>query len=274
MYGDKLSLDNCKYKRFYSQINRDDFYGNPAKFTEDHSAYRELYQFIQHFNLEKKRCLEIGSSKGIFQYIVEDYSGLDIEPSLARYYQKPYFTINDDGTYPFPDGEFDAIWSIAVHEHIPDLELALRELKRVLKPGGLVFLKPAWQCPSWNADGYPVRPYRDFDFKGKVIKASIPIRRSVLWRALFIFPKRVIRHILFLTGLKYKEIQYNKIKPNYEIYWMSDSDACNSIDPHDAILWFESNGFDCLSHPLHWRAFFVRSGALVMKKTYPETFFR
>lgn len=266
MSGDTLSIDKDAYKRFYSQIDRECLYGNLAKKPEDHSAYAELMLFIQQFELAGKKCLEIGSSKGIFQYLVQDYTGLDLDPALARYYSKPYFTIKDDGTYPFPNEEIDAIWSIAVHEHIPELNLALCELHRVLKPGGAVFFKPAWQCPSWLAAGYPVRPYSDFDLKGKIIKASISLRRSVLWRAMLIFPKRLVRHISFMVGHKYKKISYRKLEPNYEKFWMSDSDACNSLDPHDAILWFESNGFHCLSHPLHWRAFFVRSGAIILIK--------
>lgn len=48
---------------------------------------------------------------------------------------------------------------------------------------------------------------------------------------------------------------------------MSDSDACNSLDIHDAILWFESNGFSCLSHPMHFKAFTCHSAqGLVFRK--------
>jgi hypothetical protein len=122
---------------------------------------------------------------------------------------------------------------------------------------------------GWAADGYRVRPYRDFNWKDKLIKASIPIRNSVVWRALFMFPKRFYRHLRFLAGKRYKVLMYKKIRANWDRYWTSDSDACNSIDPHDAILWFESNGFKCLSHPMHLKALFVRTGGLVFKKKNP-----
>lgn len=41
---------------------------------------------------------------------------------------------------PFEDGHFEVIISNHVMEHIPDDETFLRELRRVLKPGGQIFL--------------------------------------------------------------------------------------------------------------------------------------
>jgi ubiquinone/menaquinone biosynthesis C-methylase UbiE len=42
---------------------------------------------------------------------------------------------------PFPDASFDAVFSHALFEHLTDKPKALRELWRVLKPGGLVGLR-------------------------------------------------------------------------------------------------------------------------------------
>jgi SAM-dependent methyltransferase len=41
-----------------------------------------------------------------------------------------------DGRLPFADGSFDAVLSTNVFEHVMDLDLAFREITRVLKPGG------------------------------------------------------------------------------------------------------------------------------------------
>ena len=255
------------YKSFYDERRHETYahdYG--AMRADEHPYYPKLKAFIEKYDLGKKRCLEIGSSGGFFQDLVEDYWGTDIAENLAGYYHKPYRVAENDH-YPFEDEMFDAIWTITVYEHIPDLQKALLEIERLLKPGGVVFFAPAWQCRPWAADGYAVRPYGDFDWKGKLIKASIPIRDSILWRSMFIFPKRLFRQFLFLMGFRFSEIRYRKLKANYETYWVSDSDACNSIDPHDAILWFLSHGFECLSHPSVSRMFFVRNGTLVFRKS-------
>ena len=227
----RKNIDYYDYKRhetYSHEIDSD----NP----QDHSYYSQLKQFIDNFSLREKNCLEIGSGRGLFQDMVNDYSGTDISNSVKKYYHKPYKVMEDSGMYPYEDESFDAIWTITVYEHIPDLQKAMLEIKRLLKPGGIVYFSPAWQCRTWNANGYPVRQYSDFDWKGKLIKASIPIRNSVLWRSMFIFPKRLYRHTLFILGKRYHQIRYKKIKPNWDYYWMSDSDACNSVDPHDAIL--------------------------------------
>ena len=41
---------------------------------------------------------------------------------------------------PFADGSFDVVMAAHVIEHLPDPQLALKEMVRVLKPGGMLFL--------------------------------------------------------------------------------------------------------------------------------------
>lgn len=54
--------------------------------------------------------------------------------------------VNGDGTrLPFPDATFDRIICSEVLEHIPDHHAALRELRRVLKPDGIL----AATVPTW-----------------------------------------------------------------------------------------------------------------------------
>lgn len=254
------------YRYFYDE-GRATNYSNEDVIVDasNHGWYNQVKAFVERYKLQHARCLEIGSGIGLFQDIVEDYWGADIAYSLAAYYHKPYRVV--DGTsYPFGDEAFDAIWTIAVFEHIPDLQSALLEIVRMLRPGGILLFAPAWQCRPWAAQGYTVRPYSDFGWRGKILKASTPLRDSVLWRSCVIFPKRAIRQTKYVFGASYTNILYKKLIPNYDNYWTSDSDACNSIDPHDAILWFLSHGFTCLSQPSPLSAFLVRTGALVFQK--------
>ena len=49
---------------------------------------------------------------------------------------------------PFPDDHFDVILSQAVLEHVPDPQLAVNEMARVLKPGGRLYIEAAYQQPG------------------------------------------------------------------------------------------------------------------------------
>jgi ubiquinone/menaquinone biosynthesis C-methylase UbiE len=117
----------------------------------------------------------VGSGRGYLQDLVEDDTGLDLSPSVARRYHKK-FVAGSATALPFPDNTFDAIWTVWGLEHIPEPEKTMREMRRVLKPGGKLFLMAAWNCKPWLADGFTVRPYSDFNWKGKLVKASLLLR--------------------------------------------------------------------------------------------------
>jgi SAM-dependent methyltransferase len=74
-----------------------------------------------------------------------DAYGIDISPDyierggeyLARQGADPerLKLLNDDFTYPFPDGMFDVVLSDQVIEHVADLELFASEVARISAPG-------------------------------------------------------------------------------------------------------------------------------------------
>ena len=146
---------------------------------------------------------------------------------------------------PFPDDSFDAVWSIWVFEHVPNPEQAFLEARRVTRDKGVLFLLPAWNCTPWAAEGYEVRPYSDFGLTGKLIKASIPLRSSGEFKVMSLIPNRILRS--FVARFGPTRLRYRRLAPNYEKYWERDSDAVNSIDSHEAMLWFLSRGDECLN---------------------------
>jgi hypothetical protein len=74
------------------------------------------------------------------------------------------------------------VFSIQTLEHIPLADRAFEEIDRVLLPDGVAYLAPAWHCRSWNADGIPVRPYRGLTLTQQMVKISLPIRDSAIFR--------------------------------------------------------------------------------------------
>jgi ubiquinone/menaquinone biosynthesis C-methylase UbiE len=97
---------------------------------------------------EKLRVLEIGCGLGTdgaqFAKAGADYTGVDLTEAaieLARrrfeLFQLPgAFRVADAEQLDFPDNSFDVVYSHGVLHHTPDTAGAIREVHRVLKPGG------------------------------------------------------------------------------------------------------------------------------------------
>lgn len=112
-----------------------------------------------------EHILDIGSGPGMLAKQIAQkvgrtgcVAGIDIsEPmnqlAAARTADLPWVTIRhgEATNLPFPDQQFDAAVSTQVYEYVEDIETALAELYRVLKPGGrAVILDTDWDTLIWN----------------------------------------------------------------------------------------------------------------------------
>ena len=73
--------------------------------------------------------------------------GFDVRDRYRKYFdlamrpEEIRFSHGADGSaLPYPDGFFDGVLSCGVLEHVPDEAGSLREVRRVLRPGGLFFV--------------------------------------------------------------------------------------------------------------------------------------
>ena len=96
-----------------------------------------------------QRLLEVGCGMGtdLLQFARggAKVTGVDLTPRsieiskqhLGVYGERGDFAISDGENLPFADESFDVVYSNGVLHHTPDTAGAVREIHRVLKPGGL-----------------------------------------------------------------------------------------------------------------------------------------
>jgi ubiquinone/menaquinone biosynthesis C-methylase UbiE len=93
--------------------------------------------------------VDVGAGTGQFSAAFSDWFGLDVlavEPSHAMRDQIPRSPAiqafeGDANAIPLPDDSADAAWLSLVIHHIPDLERAAHEIRRVLRPGAPVLIR-------------------------------------------------------------------------------------------------------------------------------------
>lgn len=95
---------------------------------------------------------DIGAGTGVFATAFSDWFGLSIaavEPSAAMRAQIPHrpgvrVLEGDACALPLPDDSADGAWLSLMIHHIPDLEAAAREIRRVLRPDAPVLIRQAF----------------------------------------------------------------------------------------------------------------------------------
>lgn len=105
-------------------------------------------------SLAGKRVLEIGCGRGVGIEILlslgaEHVTGFDLDPMmvalatqrLAKYGDHARVFVGDAEAIDALDSSFDAVIDYGVIHHIPHWQEALREIARVLKPGGMFYFE-------------------------------------------------------------------------------------------------------------------------------------
>ena len=109
--------------------------------------------------------------------------------------------IEDPVRLPYPPESFGAVLSVGVLEHVPDLAGSLREINRILKVGGILFIfmfPNRFSWAEWIADwrGISVHPDRYTFRQTRRILEEHGLRLEKKWRR-NLFPRN-------LTGLNHQ----------------------------------------------------------------------
>jgi SAM-dependent methyltransferase len=153
-------------------VSQPDLEREPGKQFEqrdDFGNYEANLRFLSEAGLQAGagKVLEIGSGKGRLLDLLRrqghDACGVEVNESMIQESRRLYgdLPIQKVGGYqlPFADAAFDTVISFDVFEHIPDSDAHLREVSRVLKPGGVYLL----QTPNkWTNSVFETIRWRSF----------------------------------------------------------------------------------------------------------------
>ncbi|MEM6728624.1 MAG: methyltransferase domain-containing protein [Pseudomonadota bacterium] len=95
-----------------------------------------------------------GKERGFKRFLTRSPSrvgkliAVDVDPAVMTHpYADEKYVIDETGRLPLPDESVDVIVAYAVFEHIENPKQAIREMERVLKPGGWIC---AWTPNKWS----------------------------------------------------------------------------------------------------------------------------
>ncbi|HEX7709161.1 MAG TPA: class I SAM-dependent methyltransferase [Thermoanaerobaculia bacterium] len=245
-----------------------DFYDSPDAARWGRSEMPEQHTVTQDW-IERTRAtgpsLELGCGRGALAGAAPRYAALDLSfHALATAHPGTPRIAASMEELPIRSGSIGLVFSWAAIEHVPNPDVVLVEIERVLRPGGVAILAPAWHCRPWAADGLEFRRYSELSGPQKARKALIPLRNALWWRALFEIPRRLLRELEMLMGPT--RFRFTRLKPNLDEYVGTDCDAFTSMDPHAMIVYFASRGWEIISNPGLRSRLLARHGAVVVRK--------
>jgi SAM-dependent methyltransferase len=187
-------------------------YATMFRVEETHWWYLALHQLtFQTLDAElpdwrNKRILDAGCGTGaILQRLgnQEKNVGIDLASEAITFCRKRGLNnaqLGDICQLPFADASFDAVIcsSVLYHEWVGDVAAAVREMRRVLRPGGLLLINvPAFRfLHSAHDDAVmTARRFRRPEIRKLLLDQNFAIRRLTYWTSL-LFPLAVLARTL------------------------------------------------------------------------------
>ncbi len=112
---------------------------------------------------ESQPVLDLGPGRCWFtKQNVAHIIAVDIEEEIVQHYAAEGLQIRQGSAYdiPFPDNYFSGVFCCWLFEHLSDLDRAMGEVRRVLKPGGKVLvIVPSARLRQFWDDYTHIRPF-------------------------------------------------------------------------------------------------------------------
>lgn len=119
-------------------------------------------------------------AKGVDAYGCDTFfEGGDLSEGVPKELVNTFIKRMESNTIPFPDEHFDVVVTNMVMEHVPDIDGALSEIRRVLKPGGRALSlfphKSIWM------EGHSLVPFLHWFPKGSTSRVYIHADLELHW---------------------------------------------------------------------------------------------
>jgi len=156
-------------------------------------------------------ALDVGTSTGTNLRMLRtlgfgNVQGLDASEEAIRFCaQKGFLTVRkgDMCSMPFASNEFDLVLATDVIEHVDDDALAVAEIARILKPGGVALITvPTFRC-LWGLQDEVAkhkRRYRKSELLALVASSGMQIEREYYFNYLLFIPIWLARRVIRLFG--------------------------------------------------------------------------
>jgi ubiquinone/menaquinone biosynthesis C-methylase UbiE len=181
-----------------------------------YALHSRMRRVLELFDQPGRRVLDAGCGPGVMAGTLAaagcDVTGMDIAYRMSALAQQRYpkarFGVSDVKLLPFADQHFDAVLAMGVLEYALDERAALRELTRVLRPGGTLIVSfPNAHSPYarwrglvyYRAIGY-ARPLINFVKRRPAAALSASLHRG--------YSEERVRAWLVETGCPVEQIAY------------------------------------------------------------------
>jgi|ERR1043166_3117699 SAM-dependent methyltransferase len=158
----------------------------------------------------RARILDVGCGTGANLLLLSQFGeaeGVDVSPDALRFCrERGLHNVNLGAaeSLPYADQEFDLVTAFDVVEHLDDDVAALREMRRVLRPGGRVLLFVPTFMFLWGVQddvSHHRRRYRLNELRELVTAAGFTVERSTYANITFFLPVLLVRKFMRLTGI-------------------------------------------------------------------------
>jgi SAM-dependent methyltransferase len=236
-----MEIADLKTKMGHYYNTSDAYYSKLSKETP--TSFEDYFRLIDRFG-KADRLLEIGCGTGLSSYLLSQKGyqtvGIDISEKFLKELKNKEgpnlrLEVGDAcSLYQFEDDSFDLVCMNGVIEHIPEVEKALKEMSRVVRPEGIIVIT----SPNLLSPFAPVRCILRRVFRGTPIKT--PFFDSVGGAALI-----VLKRMVAIVKKRFSQAPEFSLR-NPEFDAGGDFDAVWQSNTIDLEKYFKRMGFEIL----------------------------